>query len=391
MRNNNTIENLQREIVIPEIVQQKANLAFAQIKNEYAHTYRKPVKRIKRKAVWASISAAALMLGAMSVYATTYFHWGGGIEEHLHAAESQKQFLEEKQIASPVYSSVTDNGITVTMLQTITDNRFTYLSFKVEGYEPEEGIQPAFEYKTIEIDGDHSFSIFMSEFSDGLRLDENRNFTYLDGSPAKENLDGSIISKYIAEDGSMEYMMLLMSVNDSESLIGKPVHLEFHNLGSVKHAEFSPELEGSWVFDFTLGGSDEVRSCELSEILGNSGSTVIEAEISPISLHVAYHMPLQEVPIDGVDENGNAIQSSTFKEAPKLTGVRLKDGTMLTEITGGGGSEGYSDGNNDIYHADYATNCIIDPTQVDALLFIKSIPDGDTPLTEENLYIVPLP
>lgn len=390
MRNNNTIESLQRDIVIPDIVQQKANLAFAQIKDEQIHAYRKPAKKIRRKAVWASVAAATLMLGTMSVCAATYFHWGKGMEENLHATEAQKQFLEEKQISSPVYSSVTDNGITVTMLQTITDNHFTYLSFKVEGYELEEGIQPDFESMTLEIDGSYDFNVFMSRFSDGLRLDENKNFTYLNGSPAKENPDGSIVPKYTADDGSMEYMMLLMTVDDSESFIGKPVHLELHNLGSVEHAAFSPKLEGNWTFDFTLGGSDEVRSCELSEVLGDSGSTVIEAEISPISLHVAYDMPLETVPIDGVNENGEAITSSTFKEAPKLTGIRLKDGTMLTGITNGG-SEGYSDDNDNIYYADYATNYIIDPAQVDALLFIKSIPDSDVPLTEDNLYIVPLP
>lgn len=390
MRNNNTIESLQRDIVIPDIVQQKANLAFAQIKNERTHTYRKPVKRIRRKAVWASIAAATLMLGAMSVCAATYFHWGKGMEENLHATEAQKQFLEEKQIASPVYNSATDNGITVTILQTITDNRFTYLSFKVEGYELEENLQPDFESMKLEIDGSYDFNVFMSRFSDGLRLDENKNFTYPDGSPAKENPDGSIIPKYTSEDGSMEYMMLLMVADDSESFIGKPVHLELHNLGSVEHAAFSPKLEGDWTFDFTLGGADEVRYCELSEVLDGSGSTVVEAEISPISLHVAYDMPLQETAIDAVDENGGIFQTTTFKEAPRLTGVRLKDGTMLTGITNGG-SEGYSDDNKDIYHSYYATSYIIDPEQVDALLFIKSTPDSDTPLTEDNLYIVPLP
>ena len=67
-------------------------------------------------------------------------------------------------------------------------------------------------------------------------------------------------------------------------------------------------------FDFTLQGSDKVRTCKLSETLGDSGATVIEAEISPISLHVTYDMPLQMTEIDGVDENGQAIKSSTFVE-----------------------------------------------------------------------------
>lgn len=390
MRINETIESLQKEIVIPDIVQQKANLAFAQIKNEGAFTRRKSTGKIRRKTVWAAIAAAALSLGTMSVCAAAYFHWGQGMEKNLHATESQKRFLEETQLASPVYNSVTDNGVTVTMLQTISDSRFTYLSFKVEGFDPEEGFQPAFEYAMLEIDGSHDFSVFMSEFFDGLYLDDHRNFTYSDGSPAKENSEGSVIAKYTAEDGSMEYMVLLMNVDESDSFIGKPVHIELHNLGVyVNHTEFSPILEGDWTFDFILNGSEEVRSCKLSEPLGKSGATVIEAEISPISLHVVYDMPYQETVLEGRNDSGEAIQSTTFKEAPKLTGVRLKDGTMLTEITGAG-SEGYLNSDT-AYYADFATDHIIDPAQVDALLFIKTAPVSNDPMEEEDLYIVPLP
>ena len=32
----------------------------------------------------------------------------------------------------------------------------------------------------------------------------------------------------------------------------------------------------------------------------------------------------------------------------------------------------------------------IDPNEVDSLLFVKSYPEGEEPLQEENLYIVPI-
>lgn len=389
MRENDLIDRLQQDIAIPAIVQERADFALKQIKSERTHKTMKRKNR-KWKAIWIPIVAAILALGT-TVCAAMYIQWSKGLETRLQVTEEQKQSLEEKEIAAPVNDNVTEQGITVTALQTIVDSRFAYLAFQVDGYDVEEGMQPDFEYMTIKIDGDdeYEYNLLMGSFFNGLQMDDQGNFIYLDGSPAKETADGRVIEKYADENGSMEYTMLLMTARDGDSFIGKPLHLEFHNLGTIDKAEFSPDIEGTWTFDFTLCGSDEVRSCELSEALGDSGASVVKAEISPISLHVTYDMPLQETEIDGVNENGDAVKSTTFVEAPYLTGVRLKDGTLLTGITGGG-VEGYPDGNEKFYQAVFATRSIIEPDQVDALLFIKSYPEGKEPITEENLYIVPV-
>lgn len=387
MKDNKVIDKLQQDIVIPAIVQEKADLAFSRIQSERTDKTMHQRNR-KWKTIWLPIAAAVLALGT-TVCAAVYFQWSKGLESQLQVTEEQKQILEETHVAAPVSNSVTEQGITVTALQTIVDRRFAYLAFQVDGYDAEAGVQPAFENTILEIDGRYDYDMLMAHFFNGLHLDEHGNFTYSDGSIAKENEDGSVIEKYADESGSMEYMILLMVPDQKDSFIGKPLHIELQNLGTVSKAEFTPDINATWSFDFTLQGSDKVRTCELSEILGDSGATVVEAEISPISLHVSYDMPLQTKEIDGVDESGDAIKSSTFVEAPQLTGVRLKDGTLLTHLTNGG-SEGYPDDSKQIYQASYATTSVIEPEQVDALLFIKSYPEGNTPLTEENLYIVPI-
>lgn len=383
MRTNETIECLQKDIVIPAIVQQKADLAFAQIGNGQVHTY--------RKAAWVSIAAATLMLGTMSVFAAAYFPWGQGMTEQLHATETQKQFLEETQIANPVDIVTTENDITITALHTITDDRFARLAFKVEGYELDEGIEPSFEQVVVTFDDPHlhNCSVLGMHFFDGFSLDSH-SFTYVDGTPIKKRSDGSLIPRYIADDGSMEYDMLLMT--DADSFVGKAIHVEFHNLGIYDTTEhqFIPNIEGTWTFDFSLDGSDQTMSYEMSEVLEGSGATVTHAEISPISLSVTYEMPRQMIEIEVVEENGEISKTTTTADAPHIIGVRLKDGTLLTEIVSGGGY-GYCGFLTDTYQAAFATNHIIDPEQVDALLFIKTYPEGNEPLTEENLYIVPLP
>ena len=54
-------------------------------------------------------------------------------------------------------ASVTDAGITVSAQQSITDNYYTYLSFKVEGYHLEDGKQPDFENVFVTVDGTRGF------------------------------------------------------------------------------------------------------------------------------------------------------------------------------------------------------------------------------------------
>lgn len=391
MKTNETIACLQKDIVIPAIVQQKADLAFAQIGNEQVHTYRESGGKIRRKAAWVSIAAATLMLGTMSVFAAAYFPWGQGMTEQLHATETQKQFLEETQIINPVDIVTTENDITITALHTITDGRFARLAFKVEGYELDEGIEPWFEQVVVTFDDPHlrNWSGLGMYFFDGFSLDRH-SFTYVDGTPIKKRSDGSLIPRYIADDGSMEYDMLLMT--DADSFIGKSIHVEFHNLGIYDATEhqFIPNIDGTWTFDFSLDGCDRTTSYEMSEVLEGSGATVTHAEISPISLSVIYEMPRRMVEREVVEENGEISKITTTADAPQIIGVRLKDGTLLTEIVSGGG-HGYCGLLTDTYQAAFATDHIIDPEQVDALLFIKSYPEGNEPLTEENLYIVPLP
>lgn len=387
MNENDVINTLQQDIVIPAIVQEKAALAFSRIQSERTDKTMQKKSR-KWKTIWLPVAAAILALGT-TVCAAVYIRWSKGLESQLQVTEEQKQVLEEEHVAAPILNSVTEQGITVTALQTIVDNRFAYLAFQVDGYHVEDGVQPDFEYATVKIDGGDDYDMLMGHFFDGLQLDEHGNFTYTDGSAALENADGRVIEKYADANGSMEYVMLLMAPGQDDSFIGKSLHLEFRNLGTLSKAEFTPDIDATWAFDLTLQGSDKVKTCELSEVLGDSSATVIDAEISPISLSVSYDMPLRMQEIDAVGEDGETIKSSTFIEAPRLTGVRLKDGTLLTQLTGGG-FEGYPDGSKQIYQVSYATASVIEPDQVDALLFIKSYPDGDTPLAEENLYIVPV-
>lgn len=410
MREKDIMEKMQSEVIIPDVVQERAELAFEKIRKKEGKVMKMRSKKRRWKTMWIAVAAAVFVLGTMTVCAA-YLHWSRGLEAGFDATDEQKQLLEEEQYTAPLNNessgngengnsgrdngnsggnsgdsenSVTVQGVTITPQQSIVDSRFAWLSFKVEGYDLEEGKEPCFQYTTVTVEGDEEAVIsYYGSFYNGIHSDEEGRPVYEDGSPA----DGEI---FVSDDGSMEYIITVDATQYGENgLIGKNVHVEFTDLGTAYKAEYFPDLEAVWAFDFTLKGSDKVRKLNLSEQLGDSGATVIYAEISPVSIYINYDFPLQEEAIEGINENGEAITSTTFVEAPSVVGVRLKNGTLLPYITNGG-VEGYLDESHEVYTCSYALDRILDTDQVDALLFLKNSPSGEGGLTEDDLYIVPI-
>ena len=146
------------------------------------------------------------------------------------------------------------------------DARFAHLSFRVDGYQAAEGIQPGFEYTSMTLEGD-SLNMTGGGFFDNLHADGNGNFTYTDGTPAKETADGSIIGKYINDDGSMEYIMTVMTTDKDKSLIGKPIHIELQNLGTL--GQVALELLGVLIVDlFHLVNAERAHLAALAVAAG---------------------------------------------------------------------------------------------------------------------------
>lgn len=374
-------ETLQMEIALPAVVQQRADAVFEQIQREHTG---KGEKRI-RKSMWGSVAAAMLALSTVTVCAAAYMNWSSGMEEQFDATDEQKAFLEEQEMVKPMSSSVTKEGVTVTAQQSIADSRFAHLSFRVEGYEVKEGgiLQPDFEKVHVTVDGKEGFLLKHAFFNNWHITDDERTYTN-DDTPIQERRDGTLVERYRNDDGSMEYIITVMKDLEEHSLIGKKVHVELENLGAhVRYSNaYRKEIEAVWSFDFTLDGSDQVRSEEMSQPLGDSGATVTKVELSPISFYVEYEYALPSIEMKG----NHGVW--TVGGVPPLVGVRLKDGTMINGAMGGA-SEGYSDeAGSYVYYG--TINRIIDPQEVDTLLFFKSAlyeMEGTRP--KEEYYSVP--
>ena len=378
------IHGLKQDTEIPDGVWMKYTEALSNLPDKHQE---RPSHIFSGRKMWPVAAAAALVIGTVSVSAAAYMQWSRGMEERFQVTAEQRQKLEDDQIASFVGQSVTQGNITVTAQQSIVDNYFAHLSFKIEGYEIEDGEEPGFSDIRIVVGNDADYTGgWSASFYDGLISGPNGKAIHADGTPMAE---GEKIS-YTMEDGSLEFQVEMMS--DKEGVfLDQPIHVELKDLGIYggKAEDVTVEAEGIWSFDWTLTGSDAMKKYEVNVPLGESGATVLQAELSPISISVSTEFPMQKETQEGTDENGEVFTYTTYKEPPSFTGVRLKDGTIYTGISGGGIC-GYRTEDTDVYEVTVAFERIIDVDQVESLLFIKSYPEGEQPLTEENLYVVPV-
>ena len=388
MKKNDTIYTLQQNIEIPDIVTEKANMAFEQIRKDAGSssdkivTYQKPVKKSRKKYVAAAL-IATMTVGAVSAYAA-YTNWSHGMKEELRISEEQQKNLEANGMAAFSDASVTDAGVTVTAQQSITDNYYTYLSFKVEGYSVEKGVQPDFE--TISVTADGQDVSWGGRFYDGMISGDDGMVVNADGSAPETEADGSMIENYVMDDGSLEYHMILKS-HEKGFFTGKQLHIELENLGTVAKAQYFPDIEGSWILDMTLGGADTAKYIETNEKLGDTETIVTGVELSPVSMRVTYDFPKTEPRMEEFEDENGEIQTIAWPAQPPFAfGIRLKDGTVMKYISAGSESTGYTSEEGQEYVVSFPLDRVIDPDQVEAVLFREYDEENGKQLT----YEVPL-
>ena len=388
MKKNDTIYTLQQNIEIPDIVTEKANMAFEQIRKDAGSssdkivTYQKSVKKSRKKYVVAAL-IATMTVGAVSAYAA-YTNWSHGMKEELRISEEQQKNLEANGMAAFSDASVTDAGVTVTAQQSITDNYYAYLSFKVEGYSVEKGVQPDFE--TISVTADGQDVSWGGRFYDGMISGDDGMVVNADGSEPETEADGSMIENYVMDDGSLEYHMILKS-HEKGFFTGKQLHVELENLGTVAKAQYFPDIEGNWILDMSLGGADTAKYIETNEKLGDTETIVTGVELSPVSMRVTYDFPKTEPRMEEFEDENGEIQTIAWPAQPPFAfGIRLKDGTVMKYISAGSESAGYTSEEGQEYVVSFPLDRVIDPDQVEAVLFREYNEESNEHLT----YEVPL-
>ena len=259
----------------------------------------------KRMLAVALVAAAAL---ATLTGAAVFTRWSSNAQSRYNPSQQIKDQAKDSGLSvmldgkstqpsgqqnTKEVLSATDQGITVTAVQTIADEYGCELTFRVEGFQLPEGRYPHV-WPTITADGqDNIYSSMSYTFFDGIIRDENGSKVYASSRKPVEMQNGSYVPQYVAPDGSMEFTIWLRFHQD-KPLLGKEiqVHLAAFGQQSTEKAGMPEELvEGSWDLHWTLTGADSDSSTVTitpNAEIGDSGLTLLEAEINQKSIRAVY-------------------------------------------------------------------------------------------------------
>ena len=336
--------------------------------------------------------AATLIMGTMTA-AAVYTRWSTTAQNRYHPSQDVKEqaqksglsvMLEEtkgKENPSEVLS-VTDQGVTITAVQTIVDNFHAEIIFRIEGFDLPENKLPA-AWPTVTIDGDEHFGGSQSGwFFEGTTRNKDGKLVYAsNGQPVQSDEDGNLILDYVADDGSLEYNYYI-SFNETDGrYFGKEIVFSFHSLdfqSDQKAGMSEPQVEGNWELKWTLTGTSDSITVKPNAKIGDSDVILLDAEIGQKTIRARYQV---RDFWEGWDE---------LVELPQaVCGVRMKDGS---EHICGASTSGFEDQENMIYFTESDIyDAILDISQVESLMFHKDWElDANGKPTIQTFYYIPL-
>ncbi len=335
-------------------------------------------KKSKLNRVAVAVVIGALSVSSVGVCAYAIHNWNGGIMDKFQVSSEDTVKYEQTGVAqfpneNEETQSVTIDGVTVSATQTLVDNYYAFVSLTVQGYEVEDGVQPGFSKIHCTLDGEPVSNC--SSFYDGTIDDGSGRAIMADGSEIPRDENGTLISSYMRDDRTMEYHILLYSDGTKGYFMDKTLHVELTDLGVYGAKEdVQVAKEGTWAFDWKLAGNNSFKTVKVDNMLGKTGATVIECEVSPISLRVV-------MDVSNMRENYSLKESNI----PLLSGVKLKDGTLLTCITDGGSEFINKENQCEII---FSLDRIIDVDEVESFLFVKESWQEGEKCSIDNFYEV---
>lgn len=314
-------------------------------------------KQVKKVSGMVIALALVLALGMTAAVAAGVIRWQSGLEDSLQITGETKAYFSNTALFDTPNLSVTDQGVTVTLEQCVVDEHAAYIAFRVSGYTPPEGKQPAFQRASCSA-GLTTGEASSGSFYNGLNIGQDGRAVYVDGSP----VDWSQPLPYAAENGDLMYIISMTA--EEEAYPGRYMEATFSGLGVYenKWGDVQVDVPGTWHFRWQLKGANATRELDgLCIPVGKNGATLQAVKLSPLSIEMTMTVP-RPVLQPGDDE------SMMLDNAPCFVGVRMKTGDVYLHINGAG-RERYVSKTSDLFTAAWSLNRVIIPDQVEALLF----------------------
>lgn len=328
------------------------------------------------------IALAAALVVATLTGAAVFTRWSREAESRYSPSQQVKEqaeksglsvVLEEKteqtqqpqQDKSGEVLSVTDQGITVTAVQSLVDNVGGEITFRIEGFDfPQDRYPEVWPQPNVTIGGAWDFYTAKGGFFfDGTTWNENGEWVYAEtGKPVEEDENGNTILKHVAQDGSLEYTLFFTFRDDSGAWLGKEIVVNFTGFGvqSTEKAGMPETLvEGNWELRWTLEGADtntDGITITPNAKIGDTGVVLTEATIGQKSMETVFQL---EKYWDGWE---------TLEPFPQsAVAVRMKDGTEISCLPR---TSGYEDIDTLVYkETSNMVDGIVDLSQVESIKF----------------------
>ena len=337
-------------------------------------TFGKKQTRFSKRTKLLLVLAAALIMGTMTA-AAVFTRWSTTAQTRYNPTQEIKEqaqksglsvMLEEtKGTENPnEVLSATDQGITITAVQSLVDNYGAEITFRVEGVDLPEGQYPT-AWPKVTIDGDLFFFRGKSGgFFDGTTRNEEGQWVYASmGEPVRFRDDAlqSAILDWAADDGSMEYTYYISFLETDGRYMDKKIVFQFHSIdfeSEQKGGASEPSIEGNWELRWTLTGTSDSITVTPNAKIGDSDVVLLDAEIGQLSLRTRYQVKEYW---EGWDELVVLPQG--------VCGVRMKDGSEYWCVES---SFGFEDREKMIYFIESTMyDGILDISQVESLIFPK--------------------
>ena len=325
----------------------------------YQRTERRKARTSLRMGRLLSIAAVVALILALGVTAyAIYTHWSRGMEQQLPATDTEKEAAEQSGLSDTSQTvSVTANGVTIFVEQTVIDGDTAYIALRIEGFTLPEGQYPDIGGWSLTFDGERA---------------PNTTGGFVEERDANDRLI------FTGPDGSMEFDFTAKAGDKWASFEGKEIRLVVESLGTGDKGHYQALVEGPWELVWTPSGNSDLLTVQPDAAIGDTGIKLISAEVGPISAKVTLQLPELWKGYETLDHHDL-----------QLVGVRLTDGTVLTNIFGPPTQEGYADIDNLIMELDYSSHQILQPEQVDALIFASNSPWART-LADSDLIVIPI-
>lgn len=340
------------------------------------------------------VLAATLIMGTMTA-AAVYTRWSTTAQTRYNPTQNIKEQAEKSGLSVMLEEtkgtetpnevlSVTDQGITITAVQSIVDNYQAEITFRIEGFDLPEDEDP-FVWPTVTIDGDLFF--YGSQgggFYDGTTYDENGKWVYASTGESVRSRDDefqSVILDWVADDGSMEYTHYISFLETDGRYMGKKIVFTFNSIdiqGHEKLAPSTPQVEGNWELQWTLTGTGDSITVTPNAKIGDSDVVLLDAQIGQLSLRTRYQV---DEYWEGWDELVTLPQG--------VCGVRMKDGSEHRCVAS---TYGFEDQEKMVYFMESQMfDAILDVSQVESLMFHKGWElDANGKPTIQTFYYIPV-